>query len=413
MVSIKSIHGSAQLLLDVTSGVTQIVERTHRTIAREVNPLNRLRDMAGVPPEEGSQGRTYQVIQSTTSLLQQELHRSLDKFSAQEDILKSSQSVKVAAALNGVCGDHLEASNNPLAIPMHFRNSAGQKVGPGSVNGFASIQDASSKIVVLVHGLCLSHEYWKGHNEGDLGTELQRESGFTPLYLNYNTGKHISHNGEELSQLLENLVESWPVEIEELTLIGHSMGGLVIRSACWYSSELNLPWTGLLKNALYLGSPHHGSAVAKAGNMLTFVMKKFRYASPFALGQHTSAGIKDLRHGNLLDDDWEGIDQDDFHPDYRQPVPLREGTRHFFIAAAIGKNVSDFTSMMVGDLLVRLGSAKGHHSDNLKKLSISPENCRVFENLNHLDLLDNKVVHDQILEWLAASPDACKPVNRL
>ncbi|SOB75541.1 PGAP1-like protein [Marinobacter sp. LV10R510-11A] len=400
MVSVKSVHGSAQLLLDVAGGVTQIVEKMHSTIAREANPLNRLRDLAGVPPEERRR-RTYQVIQSTTSLLQLGLHQSLNKFSVQEEILHSSQSVKVAAALNGVCGDHLEASNNPLAIAMHFRNAHGDKVSPGSDNVATMVPDASSRIVVLVHGLCLSHEYWKSHDEGNLGTELQRAHGFTPLYLNYNTGRHISSNGRELSNQLQDLVEAWPVEVEELALIGHSMGGLVIRSASWYGSELNLPWTRLLKNALYLGSPHHGSAVAKAGNMLTFVMKKFRYASPFALGQHTSAGIKDLRHGNLLDEDWEGINQDDFHPDYRKPVPLQEGTRHYFIAATIGKHVSTFTSMMVGDLLVRLDSAKGHHSDDLKKLSIRPEDCRVFENLNHLDLLDNKVVHDQVLEWLA------------
>lgn len=400
MLSIKSLHGSAQLLLDVTGGVTQIVERMHLTIAREVNPLNRLRDIAGAPPEE-RRGRTYQVIQSTTSMLQHGLHQSLDRFSTEEEPLHSPQSVKVAAALNGVCGDHLEASNNPLAITMHFRNSQGEKVLPGSESLGAVIPDASPRIVVLVHGLCLSHEYWKGHNEGNLGTELQRAHGFTPLYLNYNTGRHISCNGKELSKQLQSLVEAWPVEVEELTLVGHSMGGLVIRSACWYGTELGLPWTCLLKNALYLGSPHHGAALAKAGNLLTFVMKKFRYASPFALGEHTSAGIKDLRHGNLLDDDWEGIDQDDFHPDYRKPVPLREGTRHYFIAATIGNNVSDFKSMIVGDLLVRLDSAKGQHSDDLKKLSIRPEDCRVFEKLNHLDLLDNKVVHDQILEWLA------------
>jgi len=400
MVSIKSLHGSAQLLLDVTGGVTDIVEKMHRTIAREVNPLNRLRDIAGEPPEQ-RRGRTYQIIQSTTSLLQQGLHQSLDGLSAQEERSLSPQSVKVAAALNGVCGDHLEASNNPLTISMHFRNSCGEELLPGSASVSERVPDASSRIVVLVHGLCLSHEYWKGHNEGNLGTELQRTHGFTPLYLNYNTGRHISSNGKELSEQLQLLIDIWPVEVEELTLIGHSMGGLVIRSASWYGSELDLPWTKRLKNALYLGSPHHGAALAKAGHLLTFVMGQFRYASPFALGRHTSAGIKDLRHGNLLDDDWDGIDQDDFHPDYRKPVPLREGTRHYFIAATIGKHVSDFPSTMLGDLLVRLDSAKGQHSDDLKKLSIRPEDCRVFEKLNHLDLLDNKVVHDQILEWLA------------
>ncbi|HEA52219.1 esterase/lipase family protein [Marinobacter antarcticus] len=400
MISIKSVHGSAQLLLDVTGGVTRIVEKTHRNVVREVNPLNRLRDIAGVPAEE-RRGRTYQFIQSTTSLLQQGLHRAFDEFSDEQEPSHSTQNVKVAAALNGVCGDHLEASNNPLAISMHLRNRHGGYVLPGSKNSGVSTSDISPRIVVLVHGLCLSHEYWKGNNEGDLGTELQRAQGVTPLYLQYNTGRHISSNGRELSRQLKSLVEAWPVNVEELTLIGHSMGGLVIRSACWYGAELGLSWTGLLKSALYLGSPHHGSAVAKAGNLLTFVMKKFRYARPFALGEHTSAGIKDLRHGNLLDEDWEGIDQDDFHPDYRKPVPLLEGTQHYFIAAAVGNDVSGFTSMMVGDLLVRLGSAKGQHSDNLKTLSIRPENCRVFEKLSHLDLLDNKVVHDQILEWLA------------
>ncbi|MBQ0747155.1 MAG: hypothetical protein KBT82_07625, partial [Marinobacter sp.] len=254
MVSIKSLHGSAQLLLDVTGGVTDIVEKMHRTIAREVNPLNRLRDISGEPPEE-RRGRTYQIIQSTTSLLKQGLHQSLDGLSAQEERSLSPQSVKITAALNGVCGDHLVASNNPLAINMHFRNSQGENLLPGSESVSDMIPDASPRIVVLVHGLCLSHEYWKGHNEGNLGTEIQRAQGSTPLYLNYNTGRHISSNGKELCEQLQLLIETWPVEVEELTLIGHSMGGLVIRSACWYGSELDLPWTKRLKNALYLGSP--------------------------------------------------------------------------------------------------------------------------------------------------------------
>ena len=401
MVSVKTLHGSAQLLLDATSGVTDITENMHRTIARDANPLYRLLDVAGLPVQDQRRHTAYQAIQSTTYVLKQGLHYSLSRFSRSEGHPYTSKSMRVVAALNGVCGDHLEASNNPLAINMNFRNSLGEKVQPGSGNLSATVPGASSRIVVLVHGLCLSHEYWKGHNEGNLGTELQSAHGFTPLYLNYNTGRHISSNGKELSEQLQKLVEAWPVEVEELTLIGHSMGGLVIRSACWYGSERNLPWTKLLRNALYLGSPHHGSPVAKAGHMLTFLMRQFRYVSPLALGRHTSAGIKDLRHGNLLDDDWDGIDQDDFHPDGRKPVPLREGTRHYFIAAAIGKRVSNIPSTMMGDLLVRLDSAKGHHADDSRRLPIRLEDCRVFEKLNHLDLLDNKVVHDQILEWLA------------
>lgn len=403
MVSIRSVHGSARLLLDVTRGVTRITEQTHRTIVREVNPLNRLRDIAGVTPEEpqGPQGHTYRVIQSTLSLLQKGVDMSFDTVAVEDMHSPAPQNMNVAAALNGVCGDHLEASNNPLAINMHFRNSRGEIVQSDPEHIRARLPGASSRLVVLVHGLCLSHDYWNGHNEGNLGTELERAHGITPLYLTYNTGKHISINGRELSQQLQNMVEAWPVDIEELILVGHSMGGLVIRSACWYASEPGLSWIDHLKKAVYLGSPHHGAALAKASHLLTSTMKKFRYARPFALGQYTSAGIKDLRHGNLLDEDWEGVNLDDFSPDVRKPVPLPAGTRHFFIAAAVGNKATDFTSAIIGDLLVRLDSAKGHHRDELKRLSIRPQDCRVFENLNHLDLLDNKVVHDQVVEWLA------------
>ena len=144
------------------------------------------------------------------------------------------------------------------------------------------IPDASSRIVVLVHGLCLSHEYWKGHNEGNLGAELKNAHGFTPLYLNYNTSRHISSNGKELSEQLQLLIETWPAEVEELTLIGNSGGGLGIRRACWYGSELDLPWTKRLTNALYLGSPPHGAALAKAGPFPTFVIGPSRYATTYA-----------------------------------------------------------------------------------------------------------------------------------
>lgn len=400
MLSIRSLHGSAQLLLDVAGGITHITERTHRTIAREVNPLNRLRDIAGVPTDE-REGYSYRIIQSAMSSLQHGLHRSLDGFSDSEAPAHSPMSEKASSALNGLCGDHLEATGNPLAISMHFRNSEGAKVEPGSERFEKQIADARSRVVVLVHGLCLSHEYWKGDDATDLGIKLQRAHGFTPLYLNYNSGRHISSNGQEFSEQLQRLVESWPVKIEELVLIGHSMGGLVIRSACWYANERDLAWARLLKKALYLGSPHHGAALAKAGHLLTFVMHKFRYASPFALAQHTSAGIKDLRFGNLLDEDWSGINQDQYHPDRRKPVPLHAGARHYFLAAAVGKSTTDISSTLLGDLLVRLDSARGRHAYYSKRLQVRAENCRVFKKLSHVALLDNHVVHEQILEWLA------------
>lgn len=265
MVSVKTLHGSAQLLLDATSGVTDITERMHRTIARDANPLYRLFDIAGLPKIEQRRHITHRVIQSASYGMTQGLHYSFSRFSRSGGQSHSPQSVGVVAALNGVCGDHLEASHNPLAIKMNFRNSLGEKVQPGADKLNTLVPDASPRIVVLVHGLCLSHEYWTGHDEGNLGTELQRASGFTPLYLNYNTGCHISCNGRELREQLQILVKTWPVEVKELTLVGHSMGGLAIRSACSYGDELNLPWPMLLRNALYLGPTHQCWYQGRAG----------------------------------------------------------------------------------------------------------------------------------------------------
>ena len=140
------------------------------------------------------------------------------------------------------------------------------------------------------------------------------ELGCTPLYLRYNTGRHISTNGQEFAQLLEQLCEAWPVPVESLSLIGHSMGGLVIRSASWYAQQAQSTWLQHLQRVVCLGTPHHGSPVERAGHALDRAMQRIPYTEPLALGRRRSAGIKDLRHGDLLDEDWQG-----HHPDRHRP----------------------------------------------------------------------------------------------
>lgn len=397
--SIKSLQGSAQLLLDLVGGTTSIVERMHRTIAERANPLSSL--MRFIDEEQGvQQGTTYRIIQAIKDKLQAGIKISADELSGIDALNHDAPlTTKLIAGLNGVCGDHLEASGNPLAIAMHFHTLKQQLVlSPEDIS--TAIPEAAPDIIVMVHGLCLSHEYWHRNESASIGDLLQQASGATPLYLNYNTGRHISTNGQELATQLEELVLNWPVKVRSLTLIGHSMGGLVLRSACHYAEQTKASWIRKLKNAVYLGSPHHGAALAKAGHLLTFAMIKTKYAEPLAFGQYSSAGMKDLRHGNLLDGDWQGIDQDDLSPDLRNPVPLISHVEHYFLAAAVGEEIHDFSTLVFGDLLVRLGSATGHHRDDLKKLHIKPENCRIFHGLNHFDLLDNQVVQDQIVAWL-------------
>ena len=68
--------------------------------------------------------------------------------------------------------------------------------------------------------------------EHDHGQSLADELGYTALYLNYNSGRHISCNGQQLSKLLNQLAKAWPVPVNEITLLGHSMGCLLYTSRC-------------------------------------------------------------------------------------------------------------------------------------------------------------------------------------
>src|SRR4030095_10668393 len=145
---------------------------------------------------------------------------------------------------------------------------------------------------------------------GNQPSVLARELGFTPLYLHYNSGRHISTNGREFADLMEALVGQWPVPVEELVIMGHSMGGLVTRSACYYSALAGHDWLRRLRKLVFLGTPHHGAPLERGGNWIEILLGVSPSNAPFArLEKIRSAGITDLRYGNLLDEDWEGRDR--------------------------------------------------------------------------------------------------------
>ncbi|MBI5544743.1 MAG: alpha/beta hydrolase, partial [Deltaproteobacteria bacterium] len=167
----------------------------------------------------------------------------------------------------------------------------------------------SGKVLVLVHGSSTSDLHWvrKGH---DHGAALARDLGYTAIYLHYNTGLHISTNGRAFAEHLETLAQRWPVPIDELAIVGHSMGGLVARSACHVATVSGQRWRTLLKKLVFLGSPHHGTLLERAGNILGAAIGLSSYSAAFAsLGKLRSAGITDLRHGNVRDEDCVGRDR--------------------------------------------------------------------------------------------------------
>lgn len=398
----KNIRGATRFTLGLAKGLSQVVEQMHETIARNSGAF-RLGADAEAPAHGESAQRTYKLIRAVNDLLGEGVDRSLahlDKSTQATLQSKSPLETKMVAALNGAFGDYLEESENPLAIEMNF--STPEKTLTLSKESISEvIPEASDHVVVLVHGLCFSDRQWSREDVTCMGQRLQQELGYTPIYLNYNSGRHISTNGKDFANRLELLLTEWPVPIASLSLIGHSMGGLLIRSACWYANEFNHAWLAKLQRVACLGTPHHGAPLEKMGNFITAAMKSFEYVDPLAFGKYRSAGIKDLRYGNLLDEDWLGHPEDSFNGDTRRLVPLLPGVNYYFAVAAVGEDKSDLKNLILGDLLVRLDSATGDHHDNLRKLHVKPENCRRFSETNHLDLLYDKKVHDQMVEWFA------------
>jgi pimeloyl-ACP methyl ester carboxylesterase len=238
----------------------------------------------------------------------------------------------------------------------------------------------------------------------DHGAALATTLNYTPLSLRYNSGLHISQNGHQLAAQLEQLVTHWPAPMEELAVVAHSMGGLLIRSAVYVAQQQGMRWPARLKNIVFLGTPHHGVPLERAGNWVDVLLASTPFSAPFAkLGQLRSAGITDLRYGHVLDVDWQGHDRFHRQPDCRLPVPLPEGVACFTVAATTAKQRSALADRLLGDGLVPLHSALGEHADPQHTLAFAKPSQFIAYRTSHLALLSSPAVTRQMLTWLTPS----------
>ncbi len=393
------LRGLGRLAAEATLGVTELVEAVHQTISAGPGPL-------GTPPAGSTRGITgvvYGNVRGVTRLVGSGVDASLTKLAPLLGELKPSpRRDAILAALNGVLGDYLEERGNPLAIPMHLRRS-GQVLEPGVQALPSSSSPNPGRLVLLVHGLCVNDDRWsrEGH---DHGVALERDLGLTSVYLRYNSGRHVSTNGRELSRLLESFLAGGPVPPPELAIVAHSMGGLVTRSALHYAAAAGHTWPRSLRSVVFLGTPHHGSPLERGGNLVQAALGVSPYSLPFArLGKIRSAGITDLRHGNLLDDDWEGDDRFAHRGDTRQPLPLPPGIAWYAIAATTSAETGCPGGRLAGDGLVPVESALGHHRDPERTLPFPPSRMWIARGMNHFDLLGRPEVYARIREWLESS----------
>jgi len=387
-------RGITRLATQATNGVARIVEGVHQ------NVWSSMGFPSGKTPGEtrGFTRMIYQTINGTTQLVGKSADTALAGLQRVLDpgdgiAPESPRRRTFLSVANGVIGDHLVNDNNPFAIPMTLTPQVS-----------VPSQKVSGKVLLLIHGLCMNDlQQHAGQNNYELeyGQLLAGKLGYHPVYLRYNSGLHVSQNGRELAARLEQWLELWPTEVVDLSVLAHSMGGLLIRSAFHYARQEGLNWPERVKHIVFLGTPHHGAPLERVGNWLDLVLGSIPHTRPFtALAKVRSAGVTDLRYGNVLDEDWHGRDRFKLNPDERSIAPLPDTANCYSVAATLAKSRSALADHVIGDGLVPLHSALGRHKTPARNLGFDDKSQFIAYNTNHMNLLNSREVSEQVVEWL-------------
>jgi pimeloyl-ACP methyl ester carboxylesterase len=255
---------------------------------------------------------------------------------------------------------------------------------------------------VFVHGLMETEFSWRvgaGPDGATYATRLRRDLGCTPVEVRYNSGRHISENGLSLADLLSELVAQWPAEVASVALVGHSMGGLVVCSACHQGAERGDDWVRLVRHVISLGTPHMGAPLAQGLHWMSAALGAVPETRPFAgFLRRRSAGIRDLRQGSLVDADWRDSDPDALRAVACREVPLLEGATHCFVAATVTRSGRDPVGRLLGDCLVLQPSASGR--SRTRRIPFDEEYGAHIGGTHHLALLNHPRVYERMLRWL-------------
>lgn len=354
----------AHLGLVAAGGIARLAGSTHATIVSAPLPWK------GEPAPAEKAPLPYQLVARSLAwlaTLTQRLTRTLPA-PAEHGLWRS--------ALNGVVGHTLEELGSPLAQGMTLRDEFGNALGAD-----AWVASGRRGLVLFVHGLCLSEREWQTHEHAGFVREL-RDFGYGVAWLRYNTGHAIADNGAALSDLLESL----PAHKLPLTLIGHSMGGLVIRAAGYHAEIKGATWLERFANAAYLGTPHHGAPLEQLGHAANRLLALTPYTKGFmSLGNIRSRGIRDLREGRIV-------------PEHKaNPYRLVAHARHLLLAAHMGRNG---TRHFLGDGMVPVRSALGQHVEAHRALHAKDVTRVELEALGHMQILKDARVYETLMKWM-------------
>jgi pimeloyl-ACP methyl ester carboxylesterase len=349
----------------------------------------------------------YGALRGVTGVLGQAADAGLRRRPPSESrgLSSSPRGAVALGALNGLIGDTLEREDSDLHAPMAVR-VGGRVVPPEPAALRSAFPHATPRIVVFLHGLMETELAWRlgaGPKGETYGRRLALDLGCTPLYVRYNSGRHVSENGRSLADLLEELVVAWPGDVEQIALVGHSLGGLVARSACHYASERDDRWVRRVRHVVSLGSPHMGAPLAQAVHWATVGLDLVPETRPFAAFlRRRSAGIRDLRQGSLVDEDWRDREPDALRAAACREVPLLEGATHCFVAATVTHSAGHPLGRLLGDCLVLEPSASGR--SRTRRIPFRAEHGMHLGGAHHLALLNHPGVYERMRDWLGSPP---------
>jgi len=292
----------------------------------------------------------------------------------------------VSSAVNGLIGDRLVQERPHLAIPMGVR-VGGRDVEVSADGLAAGFPEATGRLLVFMHGLCENESYWNFHRDrtGTTYGEAVAARGWTPVFLRANTGLSLRENGVAMAALMQRVVDAWPVPVERVAMVGHSLGGLVVRAAGAVAAEppeSGQPWSQKVSDVITLGTPHLGAPIA------------------WGIG-HGARGLSRLPEtaafGRILD--WRSVGVHDLVAGLAEDVPPLPHARYRLVAATLTESQHHPVGHFVGDWLVRPRSAHGYDKRG-GRLFPGAETLHIGRT-DHFGLLNHPQIHAALERWLA------------
>ncbi len=375
-----------------------IAQRAFRGVGPAAVPVKLIHDALS--------SRAYGAIGAGASALGRAADRAMERSGIGEQVsLSTTQKGSFGlAVLNGLIGDRLEREGSALHQPASARVH-GARIGLDGPSLCDAFPQATPRLAVFIHGLTGDEFCWSWGAEDAYGERLACDLGYTPVYLRYNSGLHISENGRTVAALLEELAEAWPLDVQQIALVGHSMGGLVARSAAHQAHEQGQSWIRHVRHVVSLGTPHMGAPLEQGAHRAALALHKLpetRMLGSFL--KKRSAGIRDLRHGSLVDQDWHDRDPEALQAVACQEVPLLPWATHFFVSATVTRDPNHPLGRLLGDILVLKPSASGH--GKARRIPFREEHGHHVGGTHHLSLLNHPEVYERLRAWLATAPEA-------